>query len=73
MNVDANRDQDRVTVLVEHDDVTVLATAQRDVDDTALLEAIALADEQLEHGTAIPVQDARRQGPTRNGADGGRA
>ncbi|WP_227132298.1 hypothetical protein [Halorubellus salinus] len=72
MNVDANRDQERVTVLVEHDDVTVIATAQRDVDDADLLEALSLADEQLEHGLAVPVDDARRRG-RQHAADGGRA
>jgi len=72
MQVDANCNQDRVTVLVEHDDVTVFATANRDVDDIDFLEALALVDEQLEHGTAVPVNDPWRQSD-QLGANGGQA
>jgi hypothetical protein len=72
MNVEANRDRERVTVLVEHEDFAVIATADRDVDEADLLEALSLADEQLEHGLAIPAEDARHEAVQR-ATDGGRA
>lgn len=52
MNVDANTDDDAKTVLVEGDDVAVLATAKRDVQDVDLLEALSEADRELAGGGA---------------------
>ncbi|WP_323677601.1 hypothetical protein [Halorubellus sp. PRR65] len=72
MNVEATEDDDQVTVLAERDDVSVLATVDRDVSQTPLLEALSLADAELQHGLATPMEDARLHA-RQHATDGGRA
>lgn len=71
MNVIANEDRDQVTVLVERGDVSVLATIDRDASQTALLEALSVADAHLQHGLHVPMHHPRER--TELAADGGRA
>lgn len=49
----ANRDDERVSVMVEVGDVAILATASADADHVEALQALAELDEQLDHGLTV--------------------
>ena len=59
MNVQSTTDDERATVLVDTEHVTVLATIENEARVGDVLETLSVVDQQLLHGHAVPAVDAR--------------
>lgn len=73
-SVDANRDEDQVTVLARNDEGTIglLATVDADATHAEVLELIAEVDRELEIGATLLSTKGETEQPVREAvADGG--
>lgn len=61
MDVDANRDEERVTALVDAGDVAVVATATEDAHQVEVLDALAQLTSELEIGLTVLSSSATDQ------------
>ncbi len=75
VEITANRDDERVSVLVDGDDVTLIGTVERGAGDRELLESLSELDQKLEIGLTLlgdrGVQEASDREVREAATDGG--